>query len=397
MAGDAVSRGEGAPRRAAEVEADAATVTAFAPGRVNLIGEHTDYNQGLALPFAIAEGVVVRAEAVEPDSTGAQRIYAHARDLDEVDEFELADISPAEGWRAFVRGAAAELQRAGVPLRGARLEIGGDLERGAGLSSSAALEVALCLALSERARSLALENGPRSPSGHPPADVPQTPAGGETTPLDRIELARLCARVENDWVGAKTGMLDQLASLFGAAETALRIDFATLEIEPVPLRLGGWRFVVVDSGEQHANASSGYNERRAQCERACELLGVDSLRDASAAGVAGLPQPLRARAEHVLCENARVGEAVAALRAGDLPTVGALLDASHASLRDLYEVSTPTVERAVTRLRDEGAAGARLMGGGFGGSVLGLFAPDVSVPSGAREVRPGPGAHLLAG
>jgi galactokinase len=361
--------------------------SAFAPGRVNLIGEHTDYNQGLALPFAIAEGVVVRAEAAEPDSPGAQRIYAHARDLDEVDEFELAEISAAEGWRAFVRGAAAELRRAGVPLVGARLEIGGDLERGAGLSSSAALEVALCLALSELA-SGAAGDGPRTP-----IEALRGPEG--RTPLDRITLARLCARVENDWVGAQTGMLDQLASLFGAAETALRIDFRTLEIEPVPLRLGGWRFVVVDSGEQHANASSGYNERRAQCERACELLGVDSLRDASATAVAGLPQPLRARAEHVLGENERVGETVAALRAEDLPTVGRLLDASHASLRDLYEVSTPTVERAVTRLREDGAAGARLMGGGFGGSVLGLFAPGVPMPPGAREVSPGPGAHLL--
>ena len=360
MAGEAASRGAGpgSPRRAA----------AHAPGRVNLIGEHTDYNLGLALPFAIAEGVVVRAEANDPRSESAQRIYAHARDLDELDEFELAEISPAEGWRAFVRGAAAELQRAGVPLVGARLEIGGDLERGAGLSSSAALEVALCLALSELASSAS---------------------------LDRIALARLCARVENDWVGAQTGMLDQLASLYGATDTAVCIDFRALEIEPVPLRLGGWRFVVVDSGERHANASSGYNERRAQCERACEQLGVDSLRDADAAGVAGLPQPLRARAEHVLGENERVGETVAALRAEDLPAVGALLDASHASLRDLYEVSTPTVERAVGRLREDGAAGARLMGGGFGGSVLGLFAPDVPVPPGAREVRPGPGAHLL--
>jgi galactokinase len=365
MAGDSSSREVESPRRAA----------AFAPGRVNLIGEHTDYNLGLALPFAIAEGVVVRAEANDPRSPGAQRIYAHARDLDEEDEFEFADISAAEGWRAFVRGAAAELRRAGVPLVGARLEIGGDLEQGAGLSSSAALEVALCLALSELAIS--------------------TPAG-EAARLDRIALARLCARVENDWAGAKTGMLDQLASLFGAAETALRIDFRTLEIEPVPLRLGGWRFVVVDSGEQHANASSGYNERRAQCERACELLGVDSLRETGAAAVAGLPRPLRARAEHVLGENERVGEAVAALRAEDLPAVGALLNVSHASLRDLYEVSTPTVERAVAQLLEDGAAGARLMGGGFGGSVLGLFAPDVPTPAGAREVRPGAGAHLLA-
>ncbi len=212
MAGEAASRGagSGSPRRPA--------AAAFAPGRVNLIGEHTDYNQGLALPFAIAEGVVVRAETADPDSPGAQRIYAHASDLDELDEFELADVSPAEGWRAFVRGATAELQRAGVSLVGARLEIGGDLEQGAGLSSSAALEVALCLALADLA--------------------------SVGVPLDRIAIARLCARVENDWVGAQTGMLDQLASLYGEPDMAVLIDFRTLQIDPVPLRLEGWRFVV---------------------------------------------------------------------------------------------------------------------------------------------------------
>jgi galactokinase len=364
MAGEAASRGAGTLRNAA----------AFAPGRVNLIGEHTDYNQGLALPFAIAEGITVRAETISPDD---HRIYAHASDLGEADEFELAaeKIPAADGWRAFVRGTAAELLRAGCPIPGARLEIGSNLEQGAGLSSSAALEVALCLALTDL-------GSPKS-------------AGEQQQPLSRVEIARLCARVENDWVGAQTGMLDQLASLYGAVDTALCIDFKTLQIEQVPLLRDGWRFVLVNSGERHANASSGYNERRAECRRACELLGVDSLRDAGMDDARRLPQPLRKRAEHVLGENARVEQAVAALRAEDLPTVGALLDASHASLRDLYEVSTPTVERAVTQLREDGAAGARLMGGGFGGSVLGLFAPGVPIPNGAREVRPGPGAHLL--
>ena len=355
---------------------------AFAPGRVNLIGEHTDYNQGLALPFAIAEGVVVRAETADPDPSGAQRIYAHARDLGESDEFELSDISSAEGWRAFVRGTTAELSKAGYPIPSARLEIGGDLEQGAGLSSSAALEVALCLVLVDLV------------SRAPVSGV--HPSGGVQKPLHRIAIARLCARVENDWVGAQTGMLDQLASLYGAPDTAVRIDFRTLQIDPVPLRLEGWRFVLVDSGERHANASSGYNERRAECLRACELIGIDSLRDASADAVAKLPEPLRARAEHVLGENVRVEKTVAALRAEDLTAVGALLDSSHASLRDLYEVSTPTVERTVARLRKDGTAGARLMGGGFGGSVLGLFAPDVPTPRGAREVRPGPGAHMVS-
>jgi galactokinase len=348
---------------------------AFAPGRVNLIGEHTDYNLGLALPFAIAEGVTVRAEtATSPDDR--RRIYAHARDLDESDEFELTEIPGTDGWRAFVRGTAAELLRAGYPIPSAQLEIGSDLEQGAGLSSSAALEVALCLALADLAS--------------------RATVGEEQEPLERLAIAELCARVENDWVGAQTGMLDQLASLYGSVDTALCIDFQTLQIEQVPLRLDGWRFVLVNSGERHANASSGYNERRAECLQACQLLGVDSLRDASTDTVRRLPRPLRKRAEHVLGENIRVGKAVAALHARDLPKVGALLNASHESLRDLYEVSTPAVERTVERMMKDGAVGARLMGGGFGGSVLGLFAPDVPTPDGGREVRPEAGAHVLA-
>jgi galactokinase len=339
---------------------------AFAPGRVNLIGEHTDYNQGLALPFAIFEGVTVRATA-----SGDERVSARALDGGEEDEFALADPPSARGWRAFVRGIVAELQRAGFPLVGARLEIdGGELAQGAGLSSSAALEVSLCLAL------LAL--------------------AGSADDADRIDLARLCSRVENEWVGAQTGLLDQLASLFGAADTALCIDFQTLTIEPVPLRLeGGWRLVTLDSGERHTHASSAYNERRADCARACRLLGVESLRAASSTAVERLPEPLRRRARHVLGENARVEETVDALRANDLPAVGRLLNASHASLRDQYEVSTESLETAVAELLGAGAAGARLVGGGFGGHVLGLLAPGVEAPLGAREVAAGPGAHLL--
>jgi galactokinase len=273
-----------------------------------------------------------------------------------------------------VRGTVAELARAGFPLVGARLEIAGELPRGAGLSSSAALEVALCLALAD----LGARASPRA------AHVAR-----------RTEIARLCARVENDWVGANTGLLDQLASLYGAPDTALCIDFRTLRVQPVPLALGGWRLVVLDSGERHVHASSGYNERRAECARACELLGVESLREASSTTVRRLPEPLRRRATHVIEENQRVREAVAALRANDLPAIGRLLNASHESLRDRYEVSTAAVEAAVERLRRAGAAGARVVGGGFGGSVLGLFAPDVRPPAGAHEVRPGAGAHLL--
>jgi galactokinase len=340
---------------------------AFAPGRVNLIGEHTDYNQGLALPFAIAQGIIVHATASDDE-----RIYAHALDCAEEDEFALVGDPPRSGgWRAFVRGIVTELRRAGYPLTGARLEIGGDLPQGAGLSSSAALEVALCLAL------LALTGA---------ADV------------DRIELAWLCSRVESEWVGAQTGLLDQLASLYGAPDTALRIDFQTVEVDPVPLQLeDGWRLVTLDSGERHANASSAYNERRAECSKACELLGVQSLREASWSAVRQLPERLRRRARHVLEENSRVEDTVAALGASDLPAVGRLLNASHASLRDQYEVSTPAVERTVERLLEAGATGARIMGGGFGGHILGLLGPGVEAPEGTREVHPGAGAHVLRG
>jgi len=338
-------------------------VTAFAPGRVNLIGEHTDYNQGLALPFAIAEGVTVTAEVL-PEPV----IEAVALDLDAEDSFRLTRPQPVTGWRAFVRGAVGELTSAGVAVPGARVEIAGSVPRGAGLSSSAALEVALVLAL------VALS--------------------GQAGP-DRAELARLCSRVENDWVRARTGLLDQLASLYGQPGHALRIDFRSLEVLAVPLELEGHRLVTLGSGEQHANAASGYNERRAECERACGLLGVESLREVTLAIARELPDPLDRRAHHVTTDNQRVELAVEALGRRDLEELGRLLDASHASLRDYYDVSTPAVEAAVRRLKDAGALGARIMGGGFGGHVLGLLPPGAEAPRGSLEVRPADGARLL--
>ena len=346
---------------------------AFAPGRANLIGEHTDYNGGLALPFAITEGITVSAIAhpVGPHADADATIEAHARDLDERDEFPLAaPPRPVAGWRAYVRGAVAELAQAGFPLVPATLEIAGDVPPGSGLSSSAALEVALCLTLIEL-------------------------GGVDAEQVERTELARLCARVEADWAGAQTGLLDQLASLYGRADAALLIDFRSLTVEPVPLRLHGWRLAALDSGERHAHASSAYNERRSECRRACELLGVASLREADARAIADLPEPVRSRAEHVRGENVRVLEAVAALRSDDLAALGRLLDASHASLRDLFAASTPAVERTVERMRSAGASGARLVGGGFGGSVLGLFAPGRTPPPDARELLPGAGARVL--
>ena len=346
------------------------SVTAFAPGRVNLIGEHTDYNRGLALPFAISEGVTVTAHRGRRGM-----IDIVAVDLDGHDTFALDAPQAVPGWRAFVRGAVAELQAAGAGLTGTRLRIEGTVPRGSGLSSSAALEVALCLAL----------------LGIADADVP-----------DRMTLAKLCSQVENEWVGAQTGLLDQISSLYGERDRALEIDFDSLDVTPVPLPLGDHTLVTLDSGERHANAdgadgvSGGYNQRRSECARACAELGIASLREASRDDAERLTEPLAARVRHVVSENERVRATVAALAAGDLAQVGELLDASHVSLRDDFAVSTPAVEATVERLHGAGAIGARIVGGGFGGHVLGLLGPGAVAPSDATLVTPGPGAHLIS-
>ena len=340
-------------------------VTAFGPGRVNLLGEHTDYNDGLCLPFAIARGVTVQAE-----SLAEGRVLAEAADLGEDDDFDAADPArDVDGWRAFVRGTVDELRAAGHAVEGARLRIAGDVPRGSGLSSSAAMSTALALAL------LALAGEPEG---------------------DRRELARLCSRVENEWVGAQTGLLDQLAALFGREGQALRLDCRDLSIDLVPLALGGWQLAVASSGHEHQHAGSGYNERRAECRAASEALGIASLRDAPPDAPDRLPAPLDRRVRHVLTENARVDAAVAALHDADLPALGKLIDASHASLRDDYEVSVDAVERTVARLKDAGAAGARIVGGGFGGSVLALFPPDAEPPDDATVVQAAGGARVVS-
>ena len=320
-------------------------IRAFAPGRVNLIGEHTDYNDGLCLPFAIERGVTVTADLQDGGEVVAPELGGDDR---------------------FLRGTVAELRRAGVELPGCRLELTSDLPQGAGLASSAALCVALALAL------------------YGVADAP---------PPRPVRLARLCSRIESEWAGQETGLLDQLASLLGEEGRALRLDMRTLEARSVELDLHGHVLATLDSGASRSLAESGYNERREECRRALELLGLESLRDADDA--VGLPAPLNRRVRHVITENERVDAAVAALAAGELEGLGELLNASHASLRDDYEVSVPEVERTVEACRDAGALGARIMGGGFGGSVLALFPPGATLPEGAISVRPGPGAHSV--
>jgi galactokinase len=319
-------------------------IRAFAPGRVNLIGEHTDYNDGLCLPFAIDRGVSVTAE------------------LHDGGEILAPDLA---GDERFLTGAVAELRRTGIEPPGCTLEIASDLPQGVGLASSAALCVSLSLALCGVA---------------------------EVEPPRPVKLARLCSRIESEWAGQETGLLDQLASLLGEDGRAVRLDMRTLEARSVELDLHGHTLATLDSGASRSLAESGYNERREECRRAAKLLGLESLRDADDAS--GLPPPLDRRVRHVISENERVDAAVAALAVGDLHALGELLNASHASLRDDYEVSVPEVERTVEACGDAGALGARIMGGGFGGSVLALFPPDAALPDGAVSVRPGPGARL---
>jgi galactokinase len=337
-------------------------VTAFAPGRVNLIGEHTDYNGGLCLPFATDRGLTVTAEALDESE-----VDAHAHDLGEHDRFELGAFERAPGWRAYVRGIAAELAAAGHVLRGARLEIRSELSPGGGLASSAALTIAVALAL---------------------LAVAEEPAP------DPFALARLCARTENDWAGAQTGLLDQLAILCARRDHAVRIDTAGETVDRVPLSLHGWTVCVLDSGARHEHARGCYNERRAECRAACASLGIGSLSEARADDVDRLPPPLDRRLRHVLTENARVERTVDALRRSDPAEVGRLLDEGHASLRDDYAVSVPAVEEAVARLKAAGAGGARMVGGGFGGHVLGLFPPGASPPGNALPVSAGGHARV---
>jgi galactokinase len=311
-------------------------VVAFGPGRVNLIGEHTDYNDGLAMPFAIERGVTVTA-------TPAQRWLVDALDFREHDEFSKP--KRVRGWKNFHRGMIAELQAAGYELRPAQLVLTGDLPRGSGLSSSAALEVAVALAL----------------------------GGGDLSPVD---LAFACQKAEHLATGVPSGVMDQLASIAGRKRHALRIDCRSLELRHVRIPDDA-AVVVVHSGVQRALERSEYAERRAGCERIAAALGLRSLREATLDQVRD--EPL---GRHVVTENARVEETAAALEAGNLPRVGELMSESHASLRDDYRVSTPKLDALVEQLVSAGAYGARLTGAGFGGCVVGITrlenAPDIA-------------------
>ena len=318
---------------------------ARAPGRLNLIGEHTDYNRGLVLPVAVDRAVFV---AVAPREDRHVRVWSDT--LQSAEEFDLDTVTeaPPEGWAKYLRGVAWVLQEQGLSLQGVDAALHSTVPRGAGLSSSAALEVAWALAL--------------------------LAAAGQHLPPRELALA--CQRAENEYVGMRCGILDQFASVFGRAQTALLIDCDTLEIQPVPLGGAPVSLVVCDTNKPRELVDSEYNLRRAQCEEGARLLGLPSLRPATKEQVMAAREQLGEvvfrRCWHVVTENERTLETAQALRRGDLESVGRMIAASHRSLRDYYEVSCPELEAMWQATQAAGCYGSRLVGAGFGGAVLAL-------------------------
>jgi galactokinase len=335
-----------------------------APGRVNLIGEHTDYNDGFVMPVAIDRDTTV-AMASRDDRLLVVRSAAYP-DVVTID-LDRPGHGPLGTWSNYVRGVAAVLERRGWRLTGADMIITSDVPTGAGLSSSAALEVAVGYGLLDQA-------------GHP---------------IDRTALALACQEAEHEFAGSRCGVMDQFIACHGRAGHALMLDTRTLEMAGLPVP-PGVAVIVCNTMTQHAPAVDGYNTRRADCEAgvralASRLPGIRALRDVTLGELEGnrdaLPERVFRRCRHVVTENARVQAAAAALQAGDLDAVGELMRASHASMRDDFEISTPEVDVMVdSALRADGTIGARLTGGGFGGCTVNLVRAEhaVSFAAGVR-------------
>jgi galactokinase len=322
----------------------------LAPGRANLMGEHTDYNDGFVLPFALGQGVTAAAAG----RTGRRLTLCSRQEPGDVVEVGLDGLAPGQvtGWAAYPAGVAWALEAAGYRVPGACLAIDSDLPAGAGLSSSAALECATALAL--------------------------TSLGGLDLP--RAELVTIARRAENEFAGVPTGIMDQSASLLCRAGHALLLDCRSLETSQVPFApaAAGAGLLLINTRARHELADGEYGRRRAECEEAALRLGIPSLRDlTNLADTDSLTDPvLRRRARHVFTDNQRVLEVVALLRDPGRPDtyreIGRLLTQAHTSLRDDFEVSWPEADAAVEAALAAGAAGARMIGGGFGGSVLAL-------------------------
>jgi galactokinase len=353
-----------------------------APGRVNLIGEHTDYNEGFVLPFAIGQRTRARGRTRDDGLVTVRSTRAP-----EPVEFPLT-TAPGDvpGWAAYPAGMVWALTRAGHLLSGVDLAIDGDLPIGAGLASSAALECSVGAVLADLAG----------------------------VAIDRTTMARLAQRAENAYVGVPCGLMDQLAIMHSRTAHAMLVDTRSGALEQIPLPLPDQRLslIAIDTHARHALVAGSYADRRRQCEEAAAVLEVRTLRDAGSADLSRLVDPvLRARARHIVTENDRVLETAALLRSGQIRQTGRLLTDSHTSLREDFGVSCPELDLAVESSLRSGAYGARMIGGGFGGSVIALvdteqadrlisavkatFATASLAAPTAYSVAPSAGAHRL--
>jgi galactokinase len=360
------------------------TLVARAPGRVNLIGEHTDYNDGFVMPCAIGPATMVAAS-----KRNDGEIHIVAADFgNATDSFHLAAIAKSkQGWADYVRGMIDALQKAGYALTGANLAIAGNLPKGAGLSSSASLEVAVGQAMLKLA----------------------------DTEIDRTRLAQIAQAAECDFVGTKCGIMDQLISAQGKTGHALLIDCRSLELTDAPIP-DDVAIMIVHSGVTRGLVEGHYNERRRQCEAAAAAMGVAALRDAdlNMLETAKLDSVTQSRARHVITENQRTLDATTALAKSDLKMLGKLMGESHASMRDDFEITVPPIDQLVKILQgaigEEG--GARMTGGGFGGACVAVLPVDrvarvkalvereYHTPDGEKALimieRPGPGVEIIA-
>jgi galactokinase len=338
------------------------TVETHAPGRVNLLGEHVDYNQGVVMPAAIDRAVILAAAPTTDGLITINALDLKARVAFRISETELhldMDGQPLPGWALYPAGVAWSLQQAGLSINGMQVVFSSDVPIGAGLSSSAAVEVAFATAF-------------QSLSGFR---------------IDKMSLARLCQQAENEYVGVSSGLMDQFASAFGVEGHVLCFDTRSLEWATYALP-HGTAIVIADSGVRRSLATSVYNERRAACVQAVQLLkkympAIQSLRDISTVEFAAyspyLPPEIAKRAEHVVKEIHRVDQAIIALKRGDARMFGGFMFASHKSLRDLYEVSLPELDCLVEITRGlPGTYGARLTGAGFGGCTVNLVEENLA-------------------
>jgi galactokinase len=319
------------------------SVIARAPGRVNLIGEHTDYNDGFVLPMAIDRAIWIAARP-----RGDRLVHVHSIDFDSQDTFSLDRLDRGHGWSEYLKGVAYVLGSDGRPLSGWDGVMLGDVPRGSGLSSSAALELAAARIFASLSH---LE-------------------------WNAAYMARVGQRAENEWVGVNCGIMDQMASAACQEGHALFLDCRSLDMEHVPLP-GHVAIVVMDTSTRRGLVDSAYNERRSQCEQAARFFGVKALRDVSLTqfekGESGLEDVVMRRARHIITENQRVLDAVQAMRMDDVVRLGKLLNASHASLRDDFEVTNEALNQIVDAAQLQPACyGARMTGGGFGGCAVAL-------------------------